>query len=319
MKFQKTLFTAALAALHLLARPATAAPQEPSTPPLADVTARIVTIRMKDGSVLLARIVDQSEDRLKIVTAGGVALELPRDKVDRIDTSGDSVTESRPSDSNYTRLLFAPTGRPLAKGAGYFSDHYVVFPSVAYGLTDNLSISGGVSIIPELGLGEQLFYVGPRFGKQFSDRFAVSAGALWARGGEGEEDQLTVGFAMATFGQPDKSLTLGAGLARTVERYTEWRYVNGRQWFETVRDVSHTPLIVVGGTVRLSRRLALVSENWLILHEDFRLSEQPFAVGLRFLGDKLSSDVGLILIGEVIEEGLPVPWLSVSYHFGGKK
>lgn len=319
MKFQKTLFAAALAALPLLARPATAGPQDPSAPPRADVTSGIVTIRMTDGSVLLARIVDQNEERLKIVTAGGVAMEIPRDKVDRIDTSGNGVTESRPSDSNYTRLLFSPTGRPLAKGAGYFSDHYVVFPSVAYGLTDNLSISGGVSIIPELGLGEQLFYVAPRFGKQFSDRFAVSAGALWARGGEGEDDQLGVGFAMATFGQPDKSLTLGAGLARTVERYTQWQYVNGRERFETFRDVSYTPVIVVGGTARLSKRLALVSENWLILHEDFELSEQPFAVGLRFLGDKLSADVGLILIGEVIEEGLPVPWLSVSYHFGRRK
>ncbi len=224
-----------------------------------------------------------------------------------------------PKDSNYTRLLFSPTGRPLAKGTGYFSDHYVVFPSVAYGLTDNLSISGGVSIIPSLGLSEQLFYVAPRFGKQFSDRVAVSAGVLWARGGEGEDDQVGVGFAMATFGQPDKSLTVGAGAARTVERYTQWQYVNGRERIETIRDVSYTPLIVIGGTARLSRRLALVSENWLILHDDFKLSEQPFALGLRFLGDKLSADVGVILVGELIDEGFPIPWLSVTYHFGDKK
>jgi hypothetical protein len=57
----------------------------------------------------------------------------------------------------------------------------------------------------------------------------------------------------------------------------------------------------------------------LILHDDFRLSEQPFALGLRFLGDRLSADVGVILVGELIDEGFPVPWLSVSYHFGNKK
>lgn len=320
MKFQKTLFAAVLISLPLAARPATAAPQDlPAALPAAEVTSEIVTIRMKDGSVLLARIVDQNDERMKIVTAGGVAMEIPRDQVERIDRNGNGNAELRPSDSNYTRLLFSPTGRPLAKGAGYFSDHYVVFPSVAYGITDNFSISGGVSIVPGLDLDEQLFYIAPRFGKQFSDHVAVSGGVLWARGGEGEDDQLGVGVAMATFGKPDKSLTVGGGVARTVERYTEWQYVNGRERFETVRDVSYTPVIVFGGTARLSRRLAFVSENWLILHDDFKLSEQPFALGLRFLGDRLSADVGLILVGEVIEEGFPVPWLSVSYHFGKKR
>ncbi len=320
MKFQKTLTAAVLAAFPLLARPVAAAPQDPpASTAVSEPTSEIVTIRMKDGSVLLARIVDQNHERLKVVTRGGVAMEIPRDQVERIDERAAGETEGRLSDSNYTRLLFSPTGRPLAKGAGYFSDHYVVFPSVAYGLTDNFSISGGVSIVPGLDLDEQLFYLAPRIGKQFSDRFAVSGGALWARGGEGEEDQLGVGFLMATFGQPDKSVTVGGGLARTVERYTEWQYVNGRERFETFRDVSYTPVIVFGGTARLSRRIAFVSENWLILHDDFKLSEQPFALGLRFLGDRLSADVGLILVGEVIEEGFPVPWLSVSYHFGGKK
>ena len=320
MKFQKTLFVAVLVSLPVIARPATAAPQDPpAAHAAADAASGIVTIRMKDGSVLLARIVDESNSKLRIVTAGGVAMEIPADQVDQIDRRVNGDTERRPTDSNYTRLLFSPTGRPLAKGAGYFSDHYVVFPSVAYGLTDNFSISGGVSIIPGLDLNEQLFYVAPRFGKQFSDRVAVSGGVLWARGGDGEDDQLGVGFAMATFGEPDKSLTLGGGVVRTVERYTEWQYVNGREQIQTFRDVSYTPVIVFGGTARLSKRLALVSENWLILHDDFKLSEQPFALGLRFLGDTLSADVGVILVGEVIDEGFPVPWLSISYHFGKKK
>lgn len=320
MKFFKPLVTIALISLPLAARPALAHSGDSQAPPaVAEATAEIVTIRLKDGSTLLARIVDQNDDRLKIVTAGGVAMELPRESVDRIEQRSTPDAESRPSDSNYTRLLFSPTGRPLEKGTGYFSDHYVVFPGVTYGVTDNFSISGGVSVIPGLGLSEQLFYVAPRFGKQFSDRVAVSGGVLYARGGEDDEGQLGLGFAMATFGQPDKSLTVGGGVARTVDSYTQWSSADGRGRYETRRDVSYTPVIVFGGTARLSRRIAFVSENWLILHDDFKLSEQPFALGLRFLGDRLSADVGVILVGEVIDEGFPVPWLSVSYHFGRKK
>jgi hypothetical protein len=50
--------------------------------------------------------------------------------------------------------------------------------------------------------------------------------------------------------------------------------------------------------------------------DDFRLSEQPFGVGVRLFGDRLSADVGMILVGELLDEGFPLPWLSVTYHFG---
>jgi hypothetical protein len=314
MKLSTAAATAVLLALPIL----TAAQDAPTpAPPNPDV----VTIHLKDGSALRARIIDQNETRISLVTVGGLAMEITPASVDHIDREA-AATESapRPSDSNYTRLLFSPTGRPLGKGEGYFSDHYVVFPSVAYGLTDNLSIGAGVSVIPGVPLGEQLLYVSPRFGKQFSDRVAISTGILFAHAGAGGEDSnLGVGFAMATLGKPDKSLTIGGGVVRTVE-YEYRGHYEGRRWVDDSRyEPTYTPLVVVGGTVRLSHRVALISENWLILRDDFKISEQPFAVGVRFLGDRLSADVGLVLVGELLDEGLPAPWLSVTYHFGKSK
>ncbi len=288
MKRKNTLLSLALMVWPLAATAQDSVPR----------TAEVMSIRMKDGSVLLARVVDEEAGGLKIVTLGGVAIDLPRTSIESVKPRENAEASARPSGSNDTRLLFSPTGRPLPRGAGYFSDHFLVFPGAAYGLTDNLSIGAGVSVIPGLGLSEQLFYVSPRIGKQFSDRVAVSGGVLYARGGEGTDNaELGVGFAMATFGGPDKSLTLGLAVP-------------------IGREVSRTPVLIVGGTARLSRNLSLVSENWLVLGEGFKLSEQPFALGVRFLGDRLSADVGLILIGDVVKEGFPVPWVSVSYHFG---
>jgi len=227
---------------------------------------------------------------------------------------------ARPSDSNDTRLLLSPTGRPLGKGEGYFSDHYVFFPSVTYGLTNHLSIGGGVSALPGLGLSDQLFYATSKLGRRFSENLAVSGGALYAQGGEGEDaENLGVGFAMATFGKPDRSLTLGGGVARRMEWQTTGQVVRGRVEYETRRRGTNIPVIIAGGTLRLSRHLSLVSENWLVLHEGFRIEEQPFALGIRFQGDRLSADVGAIVVGELIDEGFPVPWLSITYHFGKKK
>ncbi len=161
-----------------------------------------------------------------------------------------------PGDPNYSRLLFAPTGRPLEKGDGYFSDYELLFPGGAYGITDNVSIAGGVSVIPGLGLDEQLFYVSPKIGLRTSaDRAAVSVGGLFARAGGGEYDQaesLGVGYAVGTFGGRDRSLSVGLGAAKASGELTA-RY----------------PSLMLGGTTTVSRHVALVGETWLWLGEDF--------------------------------------------------
>lgn len=323
MKLSSAIANAVLAAFPVFAAAQDTPPPAASpTPAPAEPTAEAVTVRLKDGSLLRARIIDQDEQRVKVVTLGGLALEIPAAMVERIDRTGSGAeAPARPSDSNYTRLLFSPTGRPLGRGEGYFSDHYVFFPGVAYGITNNISVGGGVTVVPGLGISEQLYYATARAGKQFSERFGFSGGVLYAAGGESEDEaDLGVVFGMATFGKPDKSLTLGGGVARTTEYDTlHIANANGMYRFEPISRVSHTPVVLIGGTIRISRRTLLVSENWLILTDHFKLSEQPFALGVRFLGDRLSADVGFVFIGEVIEEGLPVPWLSVTYHFGKSK
>ena len=45
-----------------------------------------------------------------------------------------------------TRYLYAPTAIPLEKGTGYFSQKELVMSSVAYGLTDNISVLGGTPL-----------------------------------------------------------------------------------------------------------------------------------------------------------------------------
>jgi hypothetical protein len=41
----------------------------------------------------------------------------------------------------------------------------------------------------------------------------------------------------------------------------------------------------------------------------------PFSIALRLFGERLSADFGFILIGEVLQEGFPIPWLSIGYAF----
>jgi hypothetical protein len=281
----------------------------------ADETAPTeVTVFVKDGSRIVGIVVAEDEASLTLRLASGGEVKLVRGEIARVEAGRPRSGGPRPErvDPNDTRLMFAPTGRPLGKGDGYFSDHYVIFPGFAYGLTDNLSVGGGVSTLPSLGLDDQLFYVSTQVGWRLSPKAALSVGGMYAGGGEDDWKGAGVLYGVASWGRPDRSLSLGFALASTQEEEPQFdsrgRYLGSDTLWRS------KPVLMVGGTLRMASQLSLVSESWLFPGQP--LSQQPFAFALRFFGDRLSADVGFIFVGELMEQGLPIPWLSFSYHFG---
>jgi hypothetical protein len=273
-----------------------------------------VTVALEDGSTLVGTMVQEDEATITVRIAGGQEVRVPRSAV--VSIRGEGAAEGAfPPDPSGSRLLFAPTGRPLGKGEGYFSDHYVLFPGVTGGITDNLSLGAGVSVVPGLGLTEQVFYAAPRLAWTLSDKAAVSTGVLYARAWG---YQAAVAFGIGTFGGDDASLTVGAGLLAAKDDGDDGEFdVETGTWRPRPArwELRRSPMLMIGGSKRLSRSVAFISENWLFTGKGFDLAEQPFGVGLRFIGDRLSADVGLIFTGEVLEQGLPAPWLSFTYHF----
>ena len=258
----------------------------------------LVSIFLTDGTQLEGTITQETETHVLVETLVGLEVKVPRASIVSIEKHHASVF-SRP-DPNYTRLMFAPTGRPLRRGDAYFFNHYVFFPGMAYGLTDHFTLSGGVSVLPGVGLNEQLLSVAPKFGLYTSGDVALSAGVLYMRI---EDDAGGMAFVVGTKGSPDKSFTCGIGLG----------YIAAEG--EDV-DFAEHPVLLLGGNIRLSKSMALVSENWLITGGDFKLDQQPLGLALRFLGTKIAVDAGAIIVGEVLKEGFPIPWLSFVYNFG---
>jgi hypothetical protein len=275
-----------------------------------------ITITLRDGGTLVGTIVAEDETSVTLRTRSGVELKLPKEAIvsrGEVAATGAIAPASRLSDPNESRLMFAPTGRPLGKGNGYFSDHYVLFPGFAYGLTENLSIAGGVSAVPAVSLSEQVFYASVSSGWQLGQKAAVAIGGFYA----GQRDFGAAAlFGVSTFGPPDRSLSMGLALLAERDQQDVWgphgEYLDTRtQW--RFRDA---PVLMLGGSLRLSRSVSLISESWLFLGSDFDLAQQPFGFALRFFGGRLSADVGVVLVADVLDEGFPVPWLSFSYHFG---
>ena len=165
--------------------------------------------------------------------------------------------------------------------------------------------------MPGVGLDEQLFYVNGQAAFQLSEKAALAVGGLYAAGAD-EELDAGVLYGVTTLGRPDRSLTLGFALGSTRQQEDEFgprgQYLGSRSHWRS------EPIVMVGGSIRVAKRLALVSESWLFLEKP--LSEQPFGLALRFFSDRISVDVGFVLVPEVLDEGFPIPWLSFSYHFG---
>ncbi len=258
----------------------------------------LVSISLVDDTQLEGIIIQETATYVFVETLAGLEVKVPRASIVAIEKRHAGAF-FRP-DPNYSRLMFSPTGRPLRRGDRYFFNHYVFFPGMAYGLTDHFTLSGGVSFIPGLGLDDQVLSVAPKFGLYASDEVALSAGVLYMHVAG---DAGGMAFVVGTKGTPDKSFTCGIGLGYIAEEGEDV-------------DFAEHPVLLLGGNLRLSKSMALVSENWLITGGDFQLDQQPLGLALRFLSSKIAVDVGAIIVGEVVKEGFPIPWLSFVYNFG---
>jgi len=244
-----------------------------------------VTITLKDGGTLVGTIVAEDEGVVTLRTSSGLELKLPREAIaSRSETAqapSDAPPRSPLTDPNESRLMFAPTGRPLGKGNGYFSDHYVLFPGVGYGLTKNLSVGAGISTMPAVGLTDQLFYATASSGWKLGGNSAVAVGGFLAGAQANEIADFGVAalYGVGTLGPPDRSLSVGIAAVATQEE--EYVYGPRGEYVSTERPwrFRDAPVVMVGGSLRVARNLSLISEIRLLLGGDF--GQQPFGVALR--------------------------------------
>ncbi len=256
---------------------------------------RLKKIALRDGSAIHAALLRAQTDTLFVQTPGGVQVTLPDAQIDLIeDLSGEIVAgEYYLQDPNSTRLLLAPTGRGLKAGQAYFADYFLFFPTLAVGITDNIAISGGISLVP--GASSQLAYFGPKLSFPISSHAAFSTGLLYMAIPEGGEDA-ALGYGVGTFGSSRGSVTLGVGMPFVANEDTH-------------------PVLLLGGEVQVSSGAKVLTENWLFTNEN---NIFMFSGGVRFFGEKLAVDVALVSSDEFWgNNGFPfVPWVDFSIFFG---
>ncbi len=265
-------------------------------------TTVVHAITLIDGSRIVGRITRVSADSVRIASAVA-SVTVARSTVRQVSQfrstalrNGELWTEN----PHATRLIFAPTAIPLRKGEGYFSDFWIFLVSSAVGVTDRFTVGGGMSLLPGVDLNENIFFVLPKFTVVRRPTFALAVGALAAHLGIGSSDNLGTNtnrslgvlYGVATTGSRESNLSLGVG----------WGYVGGT--------LSDRPVVTVGGQHRVSRRVALISENWFLPFDD----GSAVSYGLRFIGEKIAVDLAFATpLHDAIFPGVPLLGFTFKY------
>jgi hypothetical protein len=250
---------------------------------------------LRDGTTLNGIMHRAQGDTLFMQTASGLQVPVPDLQIVEATALHGEIREGEffRRDPNNTRLLVGPTGRGLQAGRGYFADYFLFFPTLAVGVTNNLALSGGVSIVP--GASSQLAYFGPKLSFPVSSQVALSTGLLYVVIPEETKD-VTLTYAVGTFGNHRNSVTLGTALPVITEEEVN-------------------PILLFGGEAQVSNSAKLITENWFFTGNETTFL---FSGGVRFFNDRLAVDLALVGSEELLQaEGFPfVPWVDFSVFFG---
>jgi len=253
-------------------------------------SAHIQIVTLRDGSTIFGRILAVNGDTVTFQTqAGNIQLSASAIReIKEIPAADLREGEYWFPNPNSTRLFFAPSGQMLKKGEGYFSDYELFFPGIAYGVTDNVTIGGGVSLFPA-AVEDQVYYVTPKIGISVADKVHVAAGVLFAgtKGGTGG-----IYYGVGTFGDGNASVTLGGG----------YGFAGGK--------IEAKPVGMIGGELRVSRRIGIVTENYLLPVSD---NNFLYSFGLRFMGEKLTTDLALVNVSG--SDVIGIPYVDFVFRF----
>ena len=281
------LFAASVLAAAAFLPPAAQAQTPPDLPDPSDT---LYEIRLGDGSVIYARIAELDQARVVLVTAGGARLEIDRSQIRELRPARGRVSggEYWSEDPGATRLFFTATGRSLSQGESYIGTYVIVLPFAAVGLTDRITIAAGAPVL----FGElEPFYVGPRVQVLRQPNVQASLGTLAFFF---DDEVVGIAYGVGTFGDTDKALSAGLG------------------FFYSGDEVVNEPAFMFGGEARVSRRIKLITENYVL----------PEAVGvilsggIRVIGDRFNTEIGILGAATGDETGCCVPLINFSYSFG---
>lgn len=272
----------------------------PGAPPPGDGPApgAQVVVGLKDGQTLRGTLISRDAAGLVLDLGGGTRVNVVASQVEELRAEAGGSRPGWMGDANRTRYLYSPSGFMLKQREAYFSQTELLFSSLAFGVTDFLTLGLGCAV-PALFAKDGANLVGTlKLGVSAGEYVHLAAGTqlLWL---PGVDSGASVGFVFGTVtvGTPDLHLGVSVGPPIAIGSSAS-----------KVGDL----LFSVSGSWRVARSLALVTENWFFPSATTTEAKMVNALAARILGEHIAVDLGFL---RVPGSSVPIPWLDFTYNF----
>ena len=203
-----------------------------------------------------------------------------------------------------TRYFFGTNGYGLRQGEGYYTNTWILYNHVSYGITDRFTLGAGTIPVFLFGASIFPFWVTPKFSFPLgSDKWNGAAGVLYMNvvGSDvGDFSGLGVTYGSLTYGSMDRNATFSFG----------YGFYDG-QW-------AKNPTASFSAMHRVGRNGYFITENYLLPGYDS--PTLLLSAGGRWVGKRIAIDYALVRpFGSSFKGAgfFVIPWLSITAPFGG--
>ncbi len=258
-----------------------------------------VKIILIDDTELTGTILSQDSTSIELLTMSNLNFMIKRSQISGIKVITDQIIKDVyfPEDPNQTRLLFAPTAKPLKAGKGYFALYELVFPFLGYGVGDFLTLSGGMTLFP--GAETQILYLAPKATLYNTQKFSFATGVI----------HFTPTSNASLSGDEKAGIIYGVG-TYSAERVD---VTGGFGWAYAGEEITNKPIVMGAIELRASRYVKVIAETWFPPDMEVGVG----GLGVRIFGRNFAGDIAfLYLIGQDAGSFPLIPWVSLVYNFG---
>jgi len=249
-------------------------------------TSSVWRVEMKDGNVFIGKILHKNSKAISLETEYLGVLALKKKDIDYYEKNDEKKMVNGKvwrDNSVYGKYILTPTGFMHEKNKGYYENKYVFINHVNIAVSDRVSF--GIGLVPGFlldGASTPVWLTAQFQLPSKNDNFKISVGGF-AASFLFDEYTGNIGIVntVATYG--NKNINMSAGIG------------HGRFDGEWMR----APSLSFSGSIRLSRRTYLFSENILNHVQSYDTNRGQFylfVIGARTIWRKISLDYGLLTI-----------------------